>query len=281
MWTAAAMGREANCSYNQCFAFEFHGPLRVESLRAALDSVVARHEALRAVIAPDGTSQTMRAPFSVEMPLHRPVELDSDERGATNSSVCWTWSARRRSTSPRARWCARSSCASRRMRHRFVLTVHHIVCDGWSSSVLFSDLGPLYAADCVGIPAQLGPAASVSGVRRRADERDSRRRCRGGRGATGRRSSPTGTPVLDLPLQGSRPAVKTYRSGREDPADRHGAVRRAQANRGAVGSDAVRDARRRLRGASVSPLRPDRPRRRHPVRRPTSARERRRSSPIA
>ena len=46
MWTAAAMGREANCSYNQCFAFTFDGPLRVESLRAALDQVVARHDAI-------------------------------------------------------------------------------------------------------------------------------------------------------------------------------------------------------------------------------------------
>jgi hypothetical protein len=37
-------------------------------------------------------------------------------------------------------------------RHHFVLTAHHIVCDGWSSSVLFSDLSQLYVADCVGLP---------------------------------------------------------------------------------------------------------------------------------
>jgi hypothetical protein len=70
MWTAAVMSREANCSYNQCFAFELHGPLRLASLQAALDQVVARHDALRAVIADDGSSQTLRPPFSVNMPLH-------------------------------------------------------------------------------------------------------------------------------------------------------------------------------------------------------------------
>ena len=73
MWTAAAMSREANCSYNQCFAFTFHGPLRVESLRAALDQVVARHDALRAVIAPDGTRPDAPAAVLGRDAAHRPV----------------------------------------------------------------------------------------------------------------------------------------------------------------------------------------------------------------
>ena len=99
-------------------------------------------------------------------------------------------------------------------RHRFVVTVHHIVCDGWSSSVLFSDLGRLYAADCFGIPAQLGPAASfreyVAGLTgpdhvaaATSDEEYWAARY------------PDGAPVLDLPLAKSRPVTKTYGSGRE------------------------------------------------------------------
>ena len=82
MWTAAAMSREANCSYNQCFAFTFDGPLRVESLRAALDQVVARHDALRAVIAPDGTGLELRPPFSVPMPL---VDLSRGRSGGARA----------------------------------------------------------------------------------------------------------------------------------------------------------------------------------------------------
>ena len=54
------------------------GPLRIESLRAALDQVVARHDALRVVIAPDGASQTIRPPFSVELPLTDLSDLDPD-----------------------------------------------------------------------------------------------------------------------------------------------------------------------------------------------------------
>ena len=69
MWTAAIMSDDANCSYNQCFVFTLDGPLRVESLRAALEQVVALHDGLRAVIAGDGSGQTILPPFAFELPV--------------------------------------------------------------------------------------------------------------------------------------------------------------------------------------------------------------------
>jgi amino acid adenylation domain-containing protein len=213
MWTAAAMGRDANCSYNQCFAFELHGVLRVESLRVALEQVIARHEALRAVIVPDGPGIEIRPPFSVDVPLVDLSELDpaaqAREIAALLALECDTPFDLTDGPLIRAR-VVRESVD----RYRFVLTVHHLVCDGWSSSVLFSDLGRLYAADCIGIPAQLEPAASF-------------------RDYVAEQTGPShvaaatedveywveqyadGAPVLDLPLTGSRPAMKTYRSSRE------------------------------------------------------------------
>ena len=44
--------------------------------------------------------------------------------------------------------------------HRLVFTAHHLVCDGWSSAVIFGDLAAIYAADRFGLPASLPPAAS-------------------------------------------------------------------------------------------------------------------------
>ena len=211
MWTAAAMGREANCSYNQCFAFELRGVLRIQSLRAALDQLIARHEALRAVIAPDGSGLEIRAPFSAQVPL---VELSELDPAAQEREIDKLLHREGETPFDLAEGPLIRAFVVREAvdRHRFVLTVHHIVCDGWSSSVLFSDLGRLYAADCVGIPAQLEPAASF-------------------RDYVAEQTSPSdaasadveywvaqyadGAPVLDLPLAGSRPATKTYRSGRE------------------------------------------------------------------
>src|SRR5262249_40899591 len=45
-----------------------------------------------------------------------------------------------------------------RQTHLIVVTAHHIVCDGWSGTILIQDLGELYEAESVGIPASL-PAA--------------------------------------------------------------------------------------------------------------------------
>jgi amino acid adenylation domain-containing protein len=214
MWTAAAMSPEANCSYNQCFAFTFQGPLRVESLRSALDQVVARHDALRAVIAPDGASQTLRPPFSVEMPLTDMSNLDSDAREREWERLlqqeCETPFDLAEGPLVRA-FVVRESAE----RHRFVLTAHHIVCDGWSSAVLFSEVGRLYAADCLGIPAQLGPPASYEEYITEQMSHDQVAAAAADEEHWAAQYE-DGAPVLDLPLTGARPPTKTYRSGRED-----------------------------------------------------------------
>ena len=120
--------------------------------------------------------------------------------------------------------------------HRFVLTAHHIVCDGWSSSVLLSDLGRLYAADCVGIPAQLGPASSYPHYVAEQTESDHLSAAAADE-AYWAAQYPAGAPILDLPLERPRPATKTYRSGQEDlriDNELYGAVKKTGAKSGAT-----------------------------------------------
>ncbi len=101
-------------------------------------------------------------------------------------------------------------------RHRFVLTVHHIVCDGWSSSVLFTDLGLLYAGRL-----RRHPRPARPGRRRTAITSPSRRVATTSRLATADEDYwaaqyPDGAPVLDLPLAGPgrprRPIAAAARS---------------------------------------------------------------------
>jgi amino acid adenylation domain-containing protein len=235
MWTAASMSDEANCSYNQCFALTLDGPLRVDSLRVALDQVVARHEALRTVVSGDGLEQRLNAPFSLDVPE---LDLSSAEPEARAQELerilkreCDT--PFDLSAGPLIRALVVRESTSR---HVLVLTVHHIVCDGWSSSVLFSDLGRLYAADCVGIPARLAPAVSFRRyVMDLAD--DEHIEAAANDEEYWAAQYPDGAPVLDLPLTRARPARKTYRSGRETlriDAELYGAVRKAGAKAGAT-----------------------------------------------
>ena len=212
MWTAAVMSDDANCSYNQCFALTLDGPLRVDSLRAALEQVVARHQGLRAAISPDGSGQTIRPPFAVELPLVDLSSLDSEARRRELERLlegeCETPFDLAEGPLVRA-FVVRESAES----HVFVLTAHHIVCDGWSSSVLFSDLGRLYTADRMGIPAQLEPAASYPQYVEDETSADSAKAAAADEAYWAAQYA-DGAPVLELPVI-ERPPVKTYRAGRE------------------------------------------------------------------
>jgi amino acid adenylation domain-containing protein len=214
MWTAAAMSDEANCSYNQCFALTLEGPLHVESLRVALAGVVARHDALRSVIARDGSAQTIRAPFSVELPVYDVSHLESEARGRQVDSL-----AARECETPfdlaEGPLLRASVVRESAERHVLVLTVHHIVCDGWSSAILFTELGRLYRADRAGIRARLDPAGSYRSYVADQFGPDHLARAAADEDHWAQQYA-DGAPVLDLPLRGSRPATKTYRSAREE-----------------------------------------------------------------
>src|SRR5262249_55654201 len=114
-----------------------------------------------------------------------------------------------------------------------ILTVHHIVCDGWSSSVLLTDLATSYAADRFGLEARLAEPMSyaeyVAGVL-------------GGHDAEADEAYWLGRlagelPTLDLPLDYKRPAMRTRNGARETlriEPDVYKHVKAAGASRGAT-----------------------------------------------
>jgi len=100
----------------------------------------------------------------------------------------------------------------REKEHVMLLTMHHIISDGWSRKVFFQELAALYQAFCNGSPflAQL-PIQY-------ADFALWQRQCLKVRDAqpnllTG--SNLTLPPVLGLPTDYPRPAVQTFRGARE------------------------------------------------------------------
>ncbi|MFJ5534653.1 non-ribosomal peptide synthase/polyketide synthase [Streptomyces sp. NPDC093261] len=131
--------------YTTLSVLRLRGALDDRALRAALDGLVARHEALRTTFAEqDGHArQLVHPPYPVEVPL-------DDLTGARDASAALDALLEREAGRPfdlaagpllRAR-LARVSTDE----HVLVLAVHHIVVDGWSIGVLGRDLGELYAA---------------------------------------------------------------------------------------------------------------------------------------
>ncbi len=148
--------------------------------------------------------------------------------------------------------------------HRLLLTLHHIVADGWSIAILVRETAALYEAFAAGRPSPLPELpAPVRGLRGLAapppERRGPRRRASLLARAPARRAAGAGAAHRPRPPgRGERarhepPAPPFSRAGREGPPSRSEHRRHP-----------VHGSARHLRGPALPPLRPDRPHRRHP-----------------
>jgi amino acid adenylation domain-containing protein len=142
--------------YNIPAAFRLTGPLDVALLERAFNEIVARHEALRTTfVAVDGS------PVQAVAPL-QPVSLESTD--LTTLPAADRQAAALRLAADEARTpfdLAHGPLLHVRLvrladdDHLLVLTLHHIVADGWSMGLLLRELGALYGAFSNGRPSPL------------------------------------------------------------------------------------------------------------------------------
>ena len=147
--------------YNNPFAIRFTGDLRPAVLAAALAEVVRRHAVLRTLFAPgeDEASEPVQAvqrwrPDAVPLPVIDLHGLAAD-RAAAEAERLRAREARipfDLARGPLLRACLLRTGAAE---HTALLTLHHIVCDGWSLSLLAHELGSLYGAGAAGRPSPL------------------------------------------------------------------------------------------------------------------------------
>ncbi len=214
VWAAAQMGRAASLAYNEAIIIRLRGALDVIALRAALGDLVARHEALRSTFSSDGLTLMIGEATELDMPvldLTRSSETDREvQRQSVLRGVVTEEFDLEHGPLVRARLLQLSPEL-----HELVLSAHHIICDGWSFGVIGSDLAALYNARHSGTSANLAPAESFSdyaretaeaahGAERAEDEKYWLDQYKGS------------VPVLDLPNDRPRPALKTFDAGRED-----------------------------------------------------------------
>ncbi|MFP2897128.1 condensation domain-containing protein, partial [Corallococcus sp. 4LFB] len=214
VWTGVQMGPDASCAFNESMSVRLHGPLDVESLRAALQDLMSRHEALRTTFSADGLTLCVAAatPLLLEvvsLDALPPSERDARLRELVAHEVETPLSLE---TGPLLRpRLARLSAQE----HLLTLTAHHIVCDGWSMAVMLRDLAAFYSAHVRRTPPVLAPAPTFSDYARAQAQlattpeyaEHERYWLKQFSGAL---------PVLELPLDRRRPPSKTYSSRRED-----------------------------------------------------------------
>ncbi|HEY0023408.1 MAG TPA: amino acid adenylation domain-containing protein, partial [Longimicrobium sp.] len=213
LWFLAQL-QPGSAFYNLPAARRLRGPLDAGALERALGQVVRRHEALRTVFRAgegDEPVQVILAP--PERFALRVEDLSALDAGAREDDAARI--ARRDAEEPfdLARGPLFRATLVRHAPgdHLLLVCMHHVVGDGWSTGVLFRELGALYAAEACGVPAAL-PGLEVQYADYAAWQREHLR----GEVLEGHlafwKERLAGAPtLLELPTDRPRPAVQGFR----------------------------------------------------------------------
>jgi len=209
----AAFSPQTSAAYNQSLVFDFAGALDVDALRAALTSVVDRHEALRTTFPEDGASQWVHARLA---PGIRVVDCagEDDNALATRLNEAVLTPVDLEHGPMVVAWTLRLAAE----RHRLILVMPHLVTDGWSMLVMAQELAELYSARRDGRIAELAAPVPYrrygAHVAARADLPEV--------GAYWRSVYATVPAPLALPTDRPRPPLQTYAGARTSRRLRQG-----------------------------------------------------------
>ncbi|GAB3094388.1 non-ribosomal peptide synthetase [Lysobacter terrae] len=218
IWLADQLSPEASLAFNLSVSLRFSGGLDVDALSRALQALIDRHDALRACVGPDGQTLAILQDHALPLPI-------TDLRGSDTSLRDHTVSQRLRASVETPFSLAEPMFRAELLRlggseDLLLLSTHHVVCDGWSWWVLVRELGALYAqhagvstdAEAHSLPAVAASFAEYAMNEAAAQEDPAHE----ADGAYWLSRFAGEAPVLELPTDRPRPALRTFSSARED-----------------------------------------------------------------
>ncbi len=141
-------GEEANLAFNESLVLSFEKSLDLTALEHAIQRLVKRHDSLRMTFNESGSQFYLHeylAPIIEHHKLQNPEQLEDYK----HQSVSETFNLQK---GPLLRFITTQAPGGQT---HCIITVHHIVCDGWSFAVLLEDLAALYKSAETGLPAEL------------------------------------------------------------------------------------------------------------------------------
>ncbi|GAB2810444.1 hypothetical protein GCM10027091_47990 [Streptomyces daliensis] len=198
-----------NSLYNVPAAWRVKGPLDVPALEAALDEVIRRHDVLRSVYGTHGGLPVLQVVPHTSVPLH--LSDVSDAADPEAAAIALLDADAEQPFDLELGPLVRTGLIRLAAReHILMVTLHHIVADGWSLDVLLTELSALYEAFREGRPSPL-PALPIQ----YADFAAWQRTWLQGDVLDGHldfwREYLDGAPAsIDLPTDRPRPQISTY-----------------------------------------------------------------------
>jgi amino acid adenylation domain-containing protein len=215
IWAACQIGgAEASCAYNNSAAVLLDGPFNLEAMNRAVQLLIDRHQSLRGRFSPDGNSLIIPTRMAADFEYQDLSGVDLAEQEvlikAQHHQAMTT--AMDLLNGPLFKV---SVFKQQHEKHRMKLLMHHIIGDGWSLGVILKELGILYTAEVNQVKAELAEAPSFAAYARTKHHLPQ----------TKAFSEITdywldqfkSVPVpLEIPMDFSRPRIRTYKSSRMD-----------------------------------------------------------------
>lgn len=216
LWLLTRMGDEASRAYNESVTMHLRGPFNLAAMRRAIKRLIARHETLRITFSNDGEYQLIAPEVSLDLP----VTDFTNEDGTIRESRVAGWlatQAHRVFDLERGPLVHFGLAQLEDEYHLLVLTLHHIITDGWSNGVLLHDIGVLYTAECQGKDDALPPVMGFGEyVERQRREQQSPQMEAAQQYWLAQFSEEV--PPLELPADRRRPLLQTYAGARQRAA---------------------------------------------------------------
>ena len=214
LWLTTRASEEASKALNEPCSFRLEGRVNIPVLERALRKLVERHDGLRAAAAPDGSGlrvlPEVEAPAIVHHDLRR---LPSAELAAQREDI-YRIDSREFFDLEKPPLLRVSLLQLGDEEYELLLTVHHLVADGWSISILFHDLAQFYSRMMQGRNEELGEAMPLAEFQAwDAEQKSSEEHAE--TLAFWRERFATLPENLDLPLDRPRPERRSYGGDRQ------------------------------------------------------------------
>ncbi|HEY3700220.1 MAG TPA: condensation domain-containing protein, partial [Spongiibacteraceae bacterium] len=205
-----AGGAAASIAFNESMTLSFDGVLNETAFRAALEQLVLRYDSLRATFNRYGTQ------FCIHRQLG-PAYRYRDASAAPEAALAEERALAVSEPFDLHRGPLFRTVVLKLGEKHFaaILTAHHIICDGWSIAVMLEDLAELYSAQTERRPPQLAaPIFYLQYLQRmRSDDYRALAVIDENFWVEQYRAD---QPVLDLPSDNPRPALRTFSASRHD-----------------------------------------------------------------
>ena len=215
IWTACYLGgKDAARAYNESISMEFNGYLDSIAMDRAIQTLVERHEALRASFSTDGTYMSIYKQLAIELSN---IDLSTLDEITTKQALNQYISDDAHYLfdlihGPLIKF---GLLKLSEKNHVLVITVHHIICDGWSIGIMLQDLGTIYSAYVenktpdVSTPIPFTAYANEEQSFSNSEENKETEKF-------WYEIYENSIPVVNVPTDNPRPSLRTYKSQRLD-----------------------------------------------------------------